>query len=351
MSRGPGGTEHGMNRQTAPMPRCIDWRDGAVVLIDQTALPEEERWLRITRVDELTDCIRRLAVRGAPALGAAGALGVALAASVDADPAAVGAAADLLRRSRPTAVNLGWGIDRALGHLSDGPAAVLAAARAVVDGEAANCRAVAERGAAVLTELCGDRPLRMLTHCNTGWLATVEWGTALGAIAVLAERGRISRVYADETRPLLQGARLTTYELSRLGVDYRLIVDSAAASVIAQGLVDAVVVGADRIAANGDVANKIGTYPLALAAARAGVPFVVAAPESTMDEVASSGREIPIEERDPAEVAVGVPVYNPAFDVTPADLVTAIVTEARVLRPAAAPAVPAGHAGPGEIQR
>jgi len=349
--------------------RCIDWADGAVRLIDQTALPALERWLVISDPDALVDAIRRLAVRGAPALGAAGALGVALAAhraaaphsvppegsseagrvmaAADGDTAARGtarASADLgtayerevreaaerLRAARPTAVNLGRGVDRALARLADGPDSVLAEARAVVDEEAKACRAIGERGADLLQT---DRPLRLLTHCNTGWLAAVEWGTALGIITVLHERGQVEHVYADETRPLLQGARLTAWELAALRIDHRVVVDGAAPSLIARGLVDAVVVGADRIAVNGDVANKVGTFPLALAAARAGIPFVVAAPESTVDEDTPSGASIEIEERDPAEVTAG-PAYNPAFDVTPADLVTALVTERRTVRPA-----------------
>ena len=307
--------------------RCIDWADGAVRLIDQTALPAEERWLEITDPDELVDAIRRLAVRGAPALGAAGALGVALAAQRGNDVPGV---AGRLRTARPTAVNLGRGVDRALARWADGPDAVLAEARAILDEEAKACRAIGERGADLLQR---DRPLRLLTHCNTGWLAAVEWGTALGIVTVLHERGQVEIVYADETRPLLQGARLTAWELAAQRIDHRVVVDGAAPSLIARGLVDAVVVGADRIAANGDVANKIGTYPLALAAARAGIPFVAAAPESTVDAGTPIGESIEIEERDPAEVAAG-PACNPAFDVTPADLVTAVVTERRIVRPA-----------------
>jgi methylthioribose-1-phosphate isomerase len=316
---------------TGPVPRCIDWQDGAVVLIDQTRLPGEETWLRVADVDTLVDCIARLAVRGAPALGVAGALGVALAARAGGD---VRAAAARVRSARPTAVNLGRGVDRALSALPGGSDAVLAEAVAMITAEAAACRALAERGADLLAALCPARPLRLLTHCNSGWLAAVEWGTGLGVIAVLAERDRVGLVYADETRPLLQGARLTGYELARLGLDHRVIVDGAGPSLIARGLVDAVTVGADRIAANGDVVNKIGTYPLALAAARAGIPFLVAAPESTVDPAARTGMDVPIEERDPAEVAPdGTPAYNPAFDVTPHDLVTAIVTETRAIRP------------------
>jgi methylthioribose-1-phosphate isomerase len=242
----------------------------------------------------------------------------------------VTAAAGRLRAARPTAVNLGRGVDRALSRLPGGPAAVLAEARAILDEEAKASRAIGERGADLLQT---DRPLRLLTHCNTGWLAAVEWGTALGIVTVLHERGQVEIVYADETRPLLQGARLTAWELAAQRIDHRVIVDGAAPSLIARGLVDAVVVGADRIAANGDVANKVGTYPLALAATRAGIPFVVAAPESTVDADTPTGGSIAIEERGPAEVVAG-PAYNPAFDVTPADLVTAVVTERRTVRPA-----------------
>jgi methylthioribose-1-phosphate isomerase len=311
------------------MARSIDWQDGAVVLIDQTLLPGQESWLRLTEPDQVVDAIRRLAVRGAPAIGAAGALGVALAARSGGD---VAAAAARLRDARPTAVNLARGVDRALARLPYGPDAVLAEARAVVEEEVASSRAIGERGAALFAAVT-DRPLRLITHCNAGWLATVEWGTALGVVAVLHEQGRIERVYADETRPLLQGSRLTAYELASLGIDHRVVVDGAGPSVIARGMVDGVVVGADRIAGNGDVANKVGTYPLALAAARAGVPFVVAAPESTVDTDTPAGGSIVVEERDGAEVFDG-PAFNPAFDVTPHDLVTAIVTERRTVRPA-----------------
>jgi methylthioribose-1-phosphate isomerase len=310
--------------------RCIDWDGGAVRLIDQTALPGRTEWLRLTTVDGLVDAIRRLAVRGAPALGAAGGLGVALAAHRGEDPAA---AADRLRAARPTAVNLAWGVDRVLARAGD-PQAALAEARAILEEEAANCRAIGERGADLLLASLGERPLRLLTHCNTGWLACVEWGTALGIVRTLHGRGLVARVYADETRPLLQGARLTAYELAEMGVEHRVLADSAAAGLIARGDVDAVLVGADRIAANGDVANKVGTFPLALAAAWSGVPFVVAAPESTVDAATPTGADIPIEHRDPAEVSTTAPAENPAFDVTPRDLVTAIVTERRAVHPA-----------------
>ena len=219
---------------------------------------------------------------------------------------------------------------------------MLAAALAVRDEDIAACRAIGARGAALLTELCGDRPLRLHTHCNAGALACVEWGTALGVVRSLHEAGRVDYVVADETRPLLQGSRITAVELAGMGVPHRVVVDGAGPSIIARGLVDAVVVGADRVAANGDVANKIGTFPLALAAARAGIPFVVAAPESTLDPATPDGASIVIEERDADEVLVvggarraptASGAWNPAFDVTPADLVTAVVTEDRIRRP------------------
>jgi len=325
-----------------------------VVVVDQTALPHELRTLRITEVDDLVDAIRRLAVRGAPALGAAGALGVLLAVRQARrqrwGEGEMARAVDRIRHARPTAVNLGWGVDRAVAQLAGGEAAVEREALAVLDEDVAANRALGERGADLLAELCGSgggepgAGLRIHTHCNAGALACVDWGTALGVVRVVHERGGLARVTADESRPLLQGARLTAWELAQLGVDYRVVVDGAGPSLIARGLVDAVVVGADRVAANGDVANKIGTYPLALAAARAGVPFVVAAPESTVDPATPDGAAIEIEDRPDDEVVTfagrrvapaGARALNPAFDVTPADLVTAVVTEARVVRPAA----------------
>jgi len=328
--------------------RTIDWVDGAVVIVDQTVLPHDLRLLTLTEVDGLADAIRRLAVRGAPALGAAGALGVLLAqrqARAEGwDDARLAAAIATIRHARPTAANLAWGVDRVAARLHDGDDAVEAEARAVVEEDVATNRAMGERGADLLEELCPPtRPLRLHTHCNTGALACVEVGTALGVARALQARDRLGRVYADETRPLLQGSRLTAWELEGMGADYRLVVDGAGPSLIARGYADAVLVGADRIAASGDVANKIGTYPLALAAARAGVPFVVVAPESTVDPATPDGEAIAIEDRDGDEVLAwggvrvapaGAAAVNPAFDVTPADLVTAIVTEARVVRPA-----------------
>ena len=328
--------------------RTIDWGDGAVVIIDQTALPHELRMVHLTDVDGLISAISRLAVRGAPALGAAGALGVALAVDQAAregwDDHRRDEAIERLRAARPTAVNLARGVERARAALGEGRDAVLATALAVLDEDAVANRSMGERGADLLGELCPTAgQLRIHTHCNTGSLACVEWGTALGVVRALHHRGGVERVYADETRPLLQGIRLTAWELDAMGVDYRVVVDGAGPSLIARGEVDVVVVGADRIVANGDVANKVGTYPLALAAARAGVPFVVAAPESTVDTATPDGAAVEIEDRSEAEVLLlnGVRIappaaraVNPAFDITPSDLVTAIVTESRVVRPA-----------------
>lgn len=321
--------------------RTIDWVDGAIEIIDQTALPERLEVLRLTTTAELVDAIRRLAVRGAPALGVAGALGVALAAREFPDPAAYERAVATIAAARPTAVNLAAGVRRAAARRPEGPEAVLAEALRLRDEEIASAAAMARRGADLLLELCG-RPPRLLTHCNTGGLATVVGGTALGVVTELHRRGQLAGVIASETRPLLQGARLTAWELGQAGIRYRLAVDGAGPFLAARGEVDAVVVGADRICANGDVVNKIGTYAHALGAARAGIPFVVVAPESTVDPDTPSGDRVEIEDRDDAEVlsfhgvrtapadAVAV---NPAFDVTPADLVTAIVTDTRTLRP------------------
>lgn len=318
------------------LPRTIDWVDGRIVMVDQTALPDI-RVVAVDTVDELVDAIRRLVVRGAPALGVAGALGVALAVRTLSGPDR-DAAIDRLAAARPTAVNLAVGVRRALGASGD----VLAAALAVRDEDIASCHAIGDRGAGLLAELCGGGPLRLHTHCNAGALACVEWGTALGVVRSLHEAGRVAYVVADETRPLLQGSRITAVELAEMGVPHRVVVDGAGPSIIARGLVDAVIVGADRVAANGDTANKIGSYPLALAAARAGIPFLVACPESTVDPATPDGSAIVVEERASEEVLVvggtrmapaASEAWNPAFDVTPADLVTAVVTERRVWRP------------------
>jgi S-methyl-5-thioribose-1-phosphate isomerase len=322
--------------------RTIDWVDGAVVIIDQTALPTQERYLTLSTVEDVVDAIQRLAVRGAPAIGVAGALGVAVAARQHAgDPQALAAAVLALETARPTAVNLARGVRAAAAALPEGPEAVLAAALALRDAEVMSSRAMAERGADLITEWCGDAP-RLLTHCNTGGLATVTGGTALGVVAELHRRGRLGGVIASETRPLLQGARLTAWELGRLGIDYRIAVDGAGPFLMARGEVNAVILGADRICANGDVINKVGTYAHALGARAAGIPFVVVAPESTVDDDTPSGAAVEIEDRADDEVLsfggtpttpAGARAMNPAFDVTPAELVSAIVTDTRVVTP------------------
>jgi len=311
--------------------RTIDWVDDAIVIIDQTALPETERLIRITTVEDLIAAVQSLAVRGAPALGVAGALGVALAARLYAGDS-LRAQVEAIETARPTAVNLARGARRAASRIPEGPDAVLTEALAVRDEEIAASAAMAARGADLITELCGPRP-RMLTHCNTGALAAVTVGTALGVVLELHRRGALGDVIASETRPLLQGARLTAWELSRAGVGFRVAVDGAGPFLMARGEVDAVVVGADRICANGDTVNKIGTYAHALGAHRAGIPFLVVAPESTIDRDTPEGAAVPIEDRAGDEVNGAFPAANPAFDVTPHDLITAIVTDRRVIHP------------------
>jgi methylthioribose-1-phosphate isomerase len=322
--------------------RTIDWIDGEIHLVDQTRLPDELVVLGIRDLDALIDAIRRLAVRGAPALGVAGAMGVALLASLHpGDAPAVREGAARLRAARPTAVNLAWGVDRALARLSEGPAAVLDVALAVRDEDIASCTAMAARGADLVRELVARPRIRVMTICNTGALAAVERGTALGVVGELHARGLLEEALPLETRPLLQGARLTAWELARMGAPFRLLVDGAAASVLARGLADVVLIGADRITASGDTANKVGSLALALAARHADVPFLVVAPESTVDPATPDGSGIEIEERGADEVTgfrgvrsapAGTRTLNPAFDVTPASLVTAIVTDRRVIR-------------------
>jgi methylthioribose-1-phosphate isomerase len=298
--------------------------------------------LRLQTADEVADAIRRLAIRGAPLIGVAAAYGVALQLAREPTLAALDRACTVLGAARPTAVNLTWALARVRGAVSAaGPAgaaaAALAEASAIHDEERRASDSIARHGADLLA---GAR--RILTHCNTGALAAPGRGTALGVIAELARRGALDGVIATESRPLLQGARLTVYELSRLGIAHQLIVDSAAAGLIRGGAVDAVIVGCDRVAANGDVANKVGTYGLALAAAAAELPFVVAGPTSTIDPGCRSGADVTIEERASDEVrhALGTPLTldatpcrNPAFDLTPAALVHALVTERGVARP------------------
>jgi methylthioribose-1-phosphate isomerase len=307
--------------------RIVRLEGDAVVLLDQRRLPEEELELWCVSAEDVADAIRTLAIRGAPAIGVAAAYGLALAARRGED---VDAAYEVLAAARPTAVNLRWALD----ELRDDPTPERA--QALHEAEVERCRRMA--GHAV--ELVPDGA-RLLTHCNTGALATGGYGSALGAVRAASEAGRVAHVWVDETRPLLQGARLTAWELEALGIPFSVVVDGAAPSLIALGAVDAVFTGADRIAANGDVANKVGTYSLALAARAHAVPFYVVAPTSTLDPSTATGSDIPIEERDPREVTVRFPSYNPAFDVTPADLVAAIVTEAGAHRAPYASSLPA----------
>jgi methylthioribose-1-phosphate isomerase len=331
---------------------AIAWDESraAIRLLDQTRLPQESDLLTVRTVDGLVDAIERLAVRGAPALGVAGALGVVVALDEAAregwDEEQLGAQLDRIRDARPTAVNLAWGVESMRALLPQGRDAVLAAAlRLREEDEAAN-RSLSRAGADWLLERI-DRPtLRVLTHCNAGALATSGWGSALGVVRDLHARRRLEMVYADETRPLLQGARLTAHELAVERIPHRLQVDGAAASTILRGLVDCAIVGADRIAANGDVANKIGTLAVALACREAEIPFLVAAPWSTVDPATATGAQIVIEERAPEEVVfiggsrVAPPEtrgFNPAFDVTPARFVTGIATERGVYAPGALP--------------
>lgn len=296
---------------------------GAVVLLDQRSLPAREEQLVCRTTAELVEAIRTLAVRGAPAIGVAGAMGVAAAAQRGED---VDDAAHRLATARPTAVNLAWAV-RHVRLAGDEPGVLAGRARALHGAEVERCRAMARHALPLFP--AGSRPL---THCNTGALATGGVGTALGAIVAAFEAGTVEHVYVDETRPLLQGARLTAWELDRAGVPFSVIVEGAAASVLAAGRATHVVTGADRIAANGDTANKVGTYGLAVLARHHGVPMVIVAPTSTVDLETADGAAIEVEERDPAEVAPGWPAWNPAFDVTPAALLDAIVTEAGVHR-------------------
>ena len=312
------------------VPATLRWEgesDGHLVLLDQTRLPAEVVELHCRTVDDVWQAIKRLAVRGAPAIGIAAAYGVCLA-----PPDDVHKACDYLATSRPTAVNLFWALDRMRRVANEAspnrlPERLLAEARAIHAEDAAMCTAIGRHGADLLAEL--PEGAGILTHCNAGALATGGDGTALAVIFELHRRGDRPHVWVDETRPLLQGARLTAWELARRGVACTLICDSMAAQVMREGRVQAVIVGADRIAANGDAANKIGTYGLAVLASAHNIPFYVAAPTSTIDASVADGAQIPIEQRAPEEITAppGVAVYNPAFDVTPAHLIRAIITE------------------------
>lgn len=327
------------------MMRTLDYAGGVITMIDQTALPQQEIWLSIATVPDLVAAIKRLSVRGAPAIGVAGAYGVAMAARLfppDTNSAAFEAAVADIRVARPTAVNLAYAVDRVAPIArTKGAEAAQAEADQLRDEEVAASIAMGDNGADLVTELTNKDQVRAMTICNTGGLATVERGTALAVVQTLHERGALTEAIPLETRPLLQGGRLTTWELERMGAPFRLIVDSAGPFLLTRGAADVVLIGADRIAANGDTANKIGSFSLALAAAHAGVPFVVVAPETTIDMATASGANIEIEDRGPQEVAgvrdfawapEGTPAMNPAFDVTPAAMITAIVTDQRVVR-------------------
>jgi len=327
----------------------IDWRDGTVAMIDQRLLPGVEQYNTYRDVEGVAEAIRTMVIRGAPAIGCAAAFGVALGAhNAGGDGESVVReallACDRLETTRPTAVNLFWAIGRMRSLIEKSrqksaeeiKKVLLDEAKAVHREDLELCRSIGRHGA----ELVPDEAT-ILTHCNAGALATAGHGTALGVIRSAVEAGKKVRVLADETRPFLQGARLTSWELARDGIDVTVISDVAAASLMARGKVDLVVVGTDRVAANGDVANKIGTYGVALAAKANNVPFYVAAPWSTIDMETPSGREIPIEDRPAREVThvfdqrvvpEGVPVLNPAFDVTPHSLVTALITDRGVVR-------------------
>jgi len=290
----------------------------AVVLLDQRRLPDESVELTCRTIPELVDAIRTLAVRGAPAIGVAAAYGLALAALRGDD---LDEAERALAASRPTAVNLAW----ALAEMRADPTP--AHARALHAEEVDRCKRMAAHAAELFAS-----GTRALTHCNAGGLATGGYGSAVGALLAAWERGLLEHVLVDETRPLLQGARLTAWELEAAGIPHAVIADSAAASMMARGEVDLIVTGADRIAANGDTANKIGTYSLAVLAQHHEIPLYVVAPTSTVDLATATGAGIPIEERDPAEISTRFVARNPAFDVTPAALIAAIVTETGVHR-------------------
>ncbi|WP_416969149.1 S-methyl-5-thioribose-1-phosphate isomerase [Streptomyces sp. 4F14] len=325
--------------------RAVDWTGSGLALIDQTLLPHRTETVDIHDVDALVDAIQRLVVRGAPAIGVAGAYGVAIVLiqgeREDWTDLQMLEAVTRIRDARPTAVNLMVGVDRAMTRYAEGLDAVLEEAAAIQREDVEANRAMGVHGADWLIKRTGvDRPLRILTHCNTGALATAGWGTALGVVRELHARGRVEVVYADETRPLLQGSRLTAWELAQEGIPHYVQVDGAAAGTILRGEVDAAIVGADRIAANGDTANKVGTVGVALACADAGIPFLVAAPTTTVDLATATGDDIHIELRGEDEVLEWAGIrtapaesrgHNPAFDVTPGRLVTGLVTERGVL--------------------
>ena len=329
----------------------IKWENNELKIIDQTLLPEEYFVKRLDTVEDVWDAIKKLRVRGAPAIGIAAAFGIVVgmrkycAESIDVFREKYEKISDYLASSRPTAVNLFWALSRMKKVLDDNSDCDVSEilkkleieARDILEEDKDICRAIGKNGNDVIKQ--SDT---ILTHCNAGGLATADYGTALGVIYSAHEAGKQIKVYADETRPLLQGARLTAWELMQSGVDVTLICDNTAGKVMSEGKIDLVVVGADRIASNGDTANKIGTYTVALLAKEHKIPFYVAAPSSTFDLSIGSGGDIPIEERDPKEVTcgfgkrtapVGVKVYSPAFDVTPSKYITGIITEKGILYP------------------
>jgi methylthioribose-1-phosphate isomerase len=330
------------------MLKTIEWTGRAVRLLDQTKLPGETTYVEIADERQMWDAIKRLVVRGAPAIGVAAAFGVYLGvrdASESAFQLRLNEVCDYLATSRPTAVNLFWAIERIKRvGLAHGKQRILDECIAMLKEDTRACRAIGEHGIELLKSLgrAKDQQLNILTHCNAGGLATVQYGTALAPIYVGVEQGMRFHVYADETRPLLQGSRITAFELKQNGVPVTVLCDNMAATLMGQKKLDAVIVGADRIAANGDTANKVGTLGVAILAKHFHVPFFVAAPTSTVDLSLATGASIPIEQRDPREISNGfgkqtapdgVEFFNPAFDVTPAELISAIITEKGVVRP------------------
>jgi methylthioribose-1-phosphate isomerase len=330
----------------------VIWHNDKVLLIDQTRLPEEYTVVEISRSEDMAQAIRSMIVRGAPAIGVAAAYGMYLGArEIDAEEVEIfldrlEKVAESLRKTRPTAVNLFWAISRMLktayesiGTVEEIKNTLLKTAQEIQSEDLQTCQAIGDNGLTVLPE---NQKLTILTHCNTGSLATAGYGTALGVIRSLWREERLARVYVDETRPRLQGAKLTAWECKQEGLPVTVITDSMAAHCMKQGLIDAVIVGADRLAANGDTANKIGTYSLAVVCKAHNVPFFVAAPLSTVDFSIADGSQIPIEERHPSEIyqigqttiaPKGIEYYNPSFDVTPAELIAAVITEKGAFKP------------------
>lgn len=319
---------------------AIEWKENKIVLLDQTALPISENYISYDSIAEFIVAIQNLVVRGAPALGVAGAYGVVLAMD---EAVRKGLSADqleknidALRDARPTAVNLAWAVEKIRKHVGSGRDAVMAAAQELASDDKQSSTDMGNIGADWLINRLGAKPLTLLTHCNTGSLATTGTGTALGVIKEMHHRGYVKEVFADETRPLLQGSRLTAWELMKSEIPYRIEPDGAAAMAILGGRIDAALIGADRIAKNGDSANKIGSLSVALACHAAGIPFLVVAPESTVDRSIATGKEIHIEIRGDEELThfkglqvapIGAKTFNPAFDVTPAKYISAVITE------------------------